>query len=180
MRHSCGIRDRTLSAFAFAAFCQSSAMVSRGCCRCCWLFAWSFRQSEGLKWILDEDSGPFSMRRGRSVCMSEKSQDLRYFLSIKCRCLIYAAEPYRCVVDLPFREKRGFKATTYRPRSLKVGLVLMATDELHVGRNRSPTHAFSRNPFPSQPCYAPQDCKCRVNIFLLQTVIRQNKQTGML
>jgi hypothetical protein len=54
------------------------------------------------------------------VCMSEKSQDLRYFLSIKCRCLIYAAEPYRCVVDLPFREKRGFKATTYRPRSLKV------------------------------------------------------------
>jgi hypothetical protein len=50
---------------------------------------------------------------GRSVCMSEKSQDLRYFLSTKCPRVVYAAEAYRYVVDLPFGEKRGFKATTY-------------------------------------------------------------------
>jgi hypothetical protein len=51
---------------------------------------------------------------GQSVCMSEKSQDLRYFLSTRCPRVVYAAEAYRCVVDLPFGEKRGFEATTYK------------------------------------------------------------------
>jgi hypothetical protein len=38
-----------------------------------------------------------------------------------CRRAVYAAEPYHGVVDLPFGEKRGFEATTYRPWSLEVG-----------------------------------------------------------
>jgi hypothetical protein len=41
-----------------------------------------------------------------------------------CRRAVYAAEPYHRVVDLPFGEKRGFEATTYRPWSLEVGRML--------------------------------------------------------
>lgn len=40
-----------------------------------------------------------------------KSQDLRYFLSMKCRWVVYAANSYHRVVDLPFGEMRGFEAT---------------------------------------------------------------------
>ena len=70
-----------------------------------------------------------------------KSQDLRYFLSMKCRWVVYAANSYHRVVDLPFGEMRGFEATTYRPWSLKVGLMsrlyvmnsyVDVNDELHA------------------------------------------------
>jgi hypothetical protein len=32
---------------------------------------------------------------------------------MRCRRVVYAAESYHRVVDLPFGEMRGFEATTY-------------------------------------------------------------------
>jgi hypothetical protein len=52
--------------------------------------------------------------------------------------VFYAVKSYHRVVDLPFGEKRGFEAATYRPWSwsLKVGLMAMERSKVDVDGKR--------------------------------------------